>query len=141
MWLQNPDWKLLPTIDFVDGYPCILTFKYYDDGCNLIHIHCCKWRTNIPSPVYDQVCHDVVKPWTVNHMKVGYNSTGYQMVQQQSSWKVPDTINVSSVGNTDHGLILIQEAEARLYANHTGLKSLIQRLMNDENFPTIVLKE
>ena len=41
-------------------------------------------------------------------MKVGYNYTGYQMVEQRSSWKGQDTINVSSVGNTDHGSILIQ---------------------------------
>ena len=25
MWLHNPDWKVLPTISFVDGYPRILT--------------------------------------------------------------------------------------------------------------------
>ena len=55
-------------------------------------------------------------------MKVGYNSTGYQMVEQRSSWKVPDNINVSSVGNTDHSSILIQESEAHSYANHTHTK-------------------
>ena len=63
--------------------------------------------------MYDQVWHGVVKTWTVKHMKVGYNYTGYQMVEQQSSWKVPDTINVSSVVKTDNGYILIQEYEAR----------------------------
>ena len=41
-------------------------------------------------------------------MKVGYNSTGYQMVEQRISWKYPDTTNVSSVGKTDHVSILIQ---------------------------------
>ena len=46
-------------------------------------------------------------------MKFGYNYTGYQMVEQRSSWNGPDIINLSSVGNTDHGYILIQEAEAR----------------------------
>ena len=25
IWLHNNDWKALPTIDFVDGYPHILT--------------------------------------------------------------------------------------------------------------------
>ena len=47
-------------------------------------------------------------------MKVGYNSTKYQMVEQQSSWKGPDNINVSSVVKTDNGSILIEESEARL---------------------------
>ena len=41
-------------------------------------------------------------------MKVGYNSTGYKMVEKRSSWKGSDTINVSSVGKTDHSYILIQ---------------------------------
>ena len=109
MWLQNPDWKVLTTIYFVDGYPRILTYKDHYGGFNLIQINCCRKRTNIPSPVSYQVYHAVVKPQTVNHMKVGYNSTGYQMVEQRSSWKGPDNINVSSVGKTYHGSILIQE--------------------------------
>ena len=78
--------------------PSRLTCKDHDGGCNLIHIHCCRWRTNIPSPVSGQVSHDVVNPWTVKHMKFGYNYTGYQMVEQQSSWKVRDTMNVSISG-------------------------------------------
>ena len=108
MWINNPDWKLSPTISFVDVYPRVLTCKYHYDGYNLIHIHCCKWRTNIPSSIYDQVCDTIVKPRTVKYMKVGYNSTRYQMVEQWSSWKGADTILVSSVGKTDHGSILIQ---------------------------------
>ena len=127
MWLKNPDWKVLPKIYFVDGYPRVLTWKYHYGGCNLIYIHCCRWRTNIPSTLCDQFFHNVVKPWTVKHMKVGYNSTGYQMVEQQSSWKCPDTINVSSVENTDNGYILIQESEAHSYANFTDI-------IDDETF-------
>ena len=38
IWLHNPDWKLLPTISFVDGYPLVLTCKYHGGGCNLIQI-------------------------------------------------------------------------------------------------------
>ena len=64
-------------------------------------------------------------------MKVGYNSTGYQMVEQQSSWKGPDSINVSSVRKTDHGSVLVQEVEARSYANRKDMKSLIQRLIDN----------
>ena len=100
MWLLNPDWKLLPIIAFVDGYPRVLTCKYHGGGFNLITINCCICRTNIPSHVSDQVCHTVVKPQ--------YNSTGCQMVEQQISWNDPDTINVSIVGKIDHGSILIQ---------------------------------
>ena len=65
---------------FFDGYPHILTCKYHEGGCNFILIYCCRWRTNIPPSVYDQVCHAIVKPRTVKHMKVWYNYAGYLMV-------------------------------------------------------------
>ena len=74
----------------------------------MIQIHCCRWKTNIPSPVSDKFFHAVVKPQTTKHMKVGYNSSGYQMAEQKIQWKGPDTINVSSVGNTDHSSIFIK---------------------------------
>ena len=53
------------------------------------------------------------------------------MVEQQSLWKVPYTVNVSSFGKTDHGYILIQEAKARSYDNLADTKSIIQRLIDD----------
>ena len=65
-------------------------------------------------------------------MKVGYNSTGYQMVKQRRAWQGPESINVSSVGKTDHGSVLVQEAVARSYTNRTDVKSLNQRLIIDD---------
>ena len=58
-------------------------------------------------------------------MEFGYNYNGYQMVEQQSLWKRPDTINMSSSVTTDHGSILIQEYDERFYANRIDTKSLI----------------
>ena len=107
MWLHNTDWKVLSTNYFVDGYPRVLTCKYHDGGYNLVQTHCCRWITNITSHVSDKVYHTVVKHQTVNHLKVVYNYTGYQMAEQRSSWKGPDTINVSNVGKIDNGSILI----------------------------------
>ena len=69
----------------------------------------------------------------MKHMKVGYNYTGYQMVEQRSSWKGLDTINVSSVVKTHHGSIFIQDAEVLSYANCTDIKLLVQRLFDDKN--------
>ena len=54
------------------------------------------------------------------------------MVEERSSRKGPDNINLSSVGNTDHNSILIQESEAHSYANPTDIKGLFQRLIDDE---------
>ena len=46
------------------------------------------------SPVSDKFWQVVVRPQTVKHMKVGYNSTRHKMVEQRSSWKGTDTMNV-----------------------------------------------
>ena len=32
MWPHNSDWKVSPTIFFVDGYPRVLTFNYHYGG-------------------------------------------------------------------------------------------------------------
>lgn len=130
-WLHNDSWKVRPTIVFSDGTPVILSCKDHNGGSKLHHIHCCRWRTNLAAPLPDQLCHAVIKPRTVKNMKVKYNSIGYQMVEQRSSWKGPDTINVSSVGRTDHNSVLLHEAEARSYANRTDMKSLINGLIAD----------
>ena len=74
----------------------------------MVQINSFRWRTNIPLPVSYQACQAIFKPRFVKHIKVGYTSTGYQMVEQRSLWKGPDNINVPSVGNTDHSYILIQ---------------------------------
>ena len=68
----------------------------------------------------------------MKHMNVVYNSTEYQMVEQRSSWKGTYTINVSSVGNIDHGSIWIKEAEARSYGHRTDIKSILQRIIDYE---------
>ena len=135
LWLHYPDWKVIPAISFVDGYRRVLTCKDHYYGYNVIHINYCIWITNIPSPISNRVCRASVKPWTVKHMKFGYNSTRYKKVEQRISCKSPNTINVSIFGNTDHGSILNQESEECAYDNCTDTKGLIKRLIDDENFP------
>ena len=72
-----------------------------------------------------------MKPRTTRNMKIAYNSTGYQMVEQRVSFKGPDSINVCTVGKTDHNSILLQKAEVLSYANRTDMKALIKRNIDD----------
>ena len=62
------------------------------------------------------------------------------MVEQWISWICLDTINVSSVGKTNHSSILIQESKACSHDNRTCTKSLIQSLIDDEKSSTVMLK-
>ena len=56
------------------------------------------------------------------------------MVEQWISWRCLETINVSSVGKTNHSSILIQESKACSHDNRICMKILIQRLIDDEKF-------
>ena len=136
LWLYNPNWRILPSTSFKDGHPQIMTCHDHNNGCNLHYLHCCRWRNNLPSPMADQLCHAVVKPRTVKNVRAGYSSIGYQMVEQRTSFKGPDSINVTNVGRTDHNSILIHQAEARSYANRMDMKSLICGLIKDGNMST-----
>ena len=53
------------------------------------------------------------------------------MIKQRTSFKGPDSINVLSIRKTDHNSILLQEAEARTYANRNDMKALIKRNIDD----------
>jgi hypothetical protein len=106
-WLLNPKWKVSPSIAFVDGTPYILSCKSHNGGCKHLHIHCCRWENNLPSALSDQLCHAVIQPRTVKNTQVCYNTIGYQMVEQRYSWKGPDSINISTVGKTNHNLLLL----------------------------------
>ena len=130
-WLENIAWRVLPTIVMKDGTPMVLTCKDHCDGSSHFHLHCPRTPTNISAHLSDQLCHAVVKPRTVKTMKIGYNSTSYQMVEQRTSWKGPDSINVSSCGRMNHNSVLLREAEARSYNYRTDMKSLIKRLIDD----------
>ena len=131
-WLENIAWRVLPTIVMKDGTPMVLTCKDHCGGTLLFHLHCPRSQTNLSAPLSDQVCHAVVKPCTVKTMKIGYNSTSYQMVEQRTSWKGPDSINVSSCGCMDHNSVLLREAEGRSFRYRTDMKSLIKQLIDDK---------
>ena len=131
-WLENTAWRILPTIVMKDGTPMVLTCKDHRDGFSHFHLHCPRTPTNISSHLSNQLCHTVVKPRAVKTIKIGYNSTSYQMVEQRTSWKGPDSINVSSCGRMNHNSVLLREAEARSYNHRTDTKSLIKRLIDDK---------
>ena len=130
-WLFNPKWRVTPSIAFVNNEPVFLTCKSHDNGTKKLHVHCCRWENNLSSLLSDQLCHAVVNPRTVKNTQVGYNSITYQMVEQRFSWNGPDTINISSVGKTNHNSLLLYQAEARSIANRSDMKSLLKRSVDD----------
>ena len=103
----------------------MLTCKDHKKGTNHFLVHCFRNNTNFPSPVSDQLYHDVVKTKTMKITIVRCNSTGYQMVEQTISWKGIDSINVTCVGRTNHNSVLLRELETLSYVNRSDMKKLM----------------
>ena len=61
--LFNPDWKISPSIAFVEGKgPVILTCYDHNGGTKKLMIHTCKWKHNLASKHPDQLCQAVIQP-------------------------------------------------------------------------------
>lgn len=60
MFLLNPEWKILPTIAFIDGVPKVLTSKIHHNGSTYMMIHPSRWHHNLPAIQPDQIAHVVV---------------------------------------------------------------------------------
>ena len=63
--------------------------------------------------------------------KVGFNSSGHQMVEQRIYWKGIDSINVTSVGRTDYNSVFLRELEARSCTNLSDMKKLMKSHVNE----------
>ena len=69
-WLLNDEWKIQPSIAFVDGVPQVLTCKDHDKGSKLYHIHTPRQPLhNLPSKYSDQLCHCVMRCRTVKPLQ------------------------------------------------------------------------
>ena len=93
VWLLNPEWKIQPTIAFINGTPKILTCEDHDGGKDEIVIHTCRWEHTLPASISDQVSQAVIQPRTVRRGKASAYSTEWQMFEQLGTFGGLDTCN------------------------------------------------
>ena len=69
-WLFNPEWKVLPSIAFLEGKgPVVLTCKAHDGGTKLSMLHPCRWQHNLSPHCADQIAQAVINPRVFKPMK------------------------------------------------------------------------
>ena len=130
-WLFNPNWKVQPSIAFVDGCPRVLTCNNHNKGSNLFMIHPCRWKHNLPTERSDQLCHAVVKCRTIRPVQASTYSIGFQMHTQKGTFNGLDTCNVTSSGQFDKCLLLLFQAQARSIMNRPDINTLLHQLTNN----------
>ena len=91
--LLNPNWKVKPSIAFVNGIgPVVLTCSDHNKGNTSLMIHPCRQPSHIlPAELSDQLCHAVIKPRCIKPMKASQYSTSFQMHEQRGTFNGIDT--------------------------------------------------
>ena len=129
--LFNPDWKVLPSLAFIDGKgPCVLTCRKHDGGCRHHYIHPPRQPGGhiLTSKHNDQLCHAVMKPRTIKQVKAKQYSTSFQMHSQMGSFKGIDTCDVRSFGQFNFTSVFLRESEGRSIIGRPDINSLLDKL-------------
>ena len=139
--LLNPEWKVLPSVAFIDDKgPYILTCRHHDGGTNKAYIHTPRQPYHvIPSEHGDQLSHAVIKTRFIKPMKAKKFSNTYQMHEQRGSFQGIDTCDVTDYGNFGICSVLLEESESRSIMHRPDINSLLDRLGNDMSLSQVTI--
>jgi predicted GIY-YIG superfamily endonuclease len=127
-WLLNPEWKIRPSIAFMNGVPRVLTCEDHDNGSNDIMIHPCRWKHSLPSDQSDQIAQVVVQSRTIRRGKASAYSTEWQMFEQRGTFGGLDTCNHVEFGKFEKCSQLRNEGENRAIFNRHDINTHLDTL-------------
>ena len=137
--LLNPNWKVLPSLRFVDGSPFFVTCTKHANGTEKKYIHVPRSPIpTLPSSQTDQICHAVVKTRTIKPMKASAYSNTYQMNEQMGSFQGVDTCNVTNVCDFGHNSHLLRQAERLYVANRPDIVSLLSEFRKKKKISSLL---
>ena len=126
-WLFNSEWKIKPSIIFVEGEgPSVMTCHNHNHGTHLliIYTYCTPFHI-LPALRSDQIYRAVIKRRTIKPIKVLLNLTTFQMHEQRGIFNGIDTCIIIDHGDFDFNSKVIQEAEDRSLINQPDISSHI----------------
>ena len=140
--LFNPEWKVLPSITFVEGKgPCILTCRQHSGGTKSLMVHPCRWKHNLPARRPDQLTQVVMQPRILKPIKASKYSTTYQIFSQTGTFNGIDTCSATSYGNFGFNSMLTFEAEARSISNRPDINAHLSHLRKEKIISECVEKD
>ena len=117
VWLLNQEWKVRPSIAFIDGVPKVLTCQDHNGGSTNRMIHPLRWSHNLPCEQPDQIAQVVTQSRTVKKARASAYSSEWQMYEQRGCFAGLDTCNHVEFGNFERHSILRHEVEDRAIGN------------------------
>ena len=137
--LLNPDWKVLPSIHFIEGSPFFISYSKHKNGSKNKYLHVPRSPIpTLPPSKSDQLCHAVIKTRTIKPLKASAYSNTYQMNEQMGSFQGVDTCNVTSVCDFAHNSHLLHQAERLYVAHRPDIVSLLSDLRKKKKISTLL---
>ena len=128
-YLSNPQWKIRPSIAFINGTPRVLTCSDHDGGSKEMMIHTCRWEHNLPCIQPDQIAQVVVQSRTIRRGKASTYSNEWQMFAQNGSFGGLDTCNHVEFGRFDMHSYLRHNIEDRCIQNRFDTNAHLDTLV------------
>ena len=134
--LGNPKWEVRPSIAFENGAPMVLTCRRHQSGCKGRYLHLPQnpggTLSSFPS---DQLTPAVVRPRTVQQLKIHEFSDSYQMREMQGQYNGVDTIRVCEHHNFASQSKVLRDREETSLLGRSDLRALVGEWGQDGTLP------
>ena len=125
---MNPQWKVIPTIAFMDITKKVLTCKNNYGGYLRMMIHACRWKHHLPSDQPNKIYPVVSQSRTCSKGKASLYSTERKMMEQYGSFGDLDTCNYVELGHFEKLYILIFYNEDKSISDWYNVNNLLDVL-------------
>ena len=140
--LANPEWEVRPSIAFENGAPVVLTCRRHESGSKGQYLHLPQNPGGtLPCLQSDQLTPAVVRPRTVQQLKVHEFSDSYQMREMQGQYNGVDTIQVCDHHDFASHSKLLRDREETSLLGRTDLRALVGEWGQDGTLPPEVAQQ
>ena len=123
--LGNPEWKVSPSVAFIDGVPKVLTCRRHGGGSDGKYVHPPKNLNGVlPAASSDQLTPAVMRPRTVQQFKAHSYSDSYQMSEMRGQFGGVDTFHITEQHNFGIDSTLLDKSEALAINGRRDIASL-----------------
>ena len=124
--LGNKDWKVVPSVAFINGMPQVLTCRNHLSGSRGKCFYPPRNPNGImPSQMADQIAPAVVRPRTLKQFKAHAFSDNFQMSEMQGQFSGVDTFHLTTSRNFQSESALLRDNEDLVIAGRKDVRTLV----------------
>jgi len=132
--LGNKEWKVRPSIAFIDGVPQVLCCRYHRNGSSGKCFYPPRNPNGILSSfVADQVTPTVIRPRNMKQFKAHAYSDTFQMSEMRGQFGGVDTFHLTTTRDFAVGSDILQKNEALAMKGRRDIANLVTEWGSDES--------